>query len=656
MPLINFRTDLKSLQYGMDRPGGGASGLPYIKSPFPEDLATSTDPFSTLLGDFYNANSNTSDFPIRGGALNLNGPAGRPTTLAGQIDAARIKAFLDDPARGTIFKLKQTGLQLSNPNIQVSGVATTLGFDATKEILPYTRLYNKDAESTLTQVLLQGTGQHIPRHGLYPEYTSYFERTYESYVTKYNTPTSNRLSVLYQTKVAVDNPFTKNGTDARRNAAIGILDFSNKYSISPLGSQIYNYLGGPGSLYGVGFTIIKRATDTTQAAQAAATVNNAFTFTYQQLMQQNTTKGGTKDPNARQKIGARIQDFRAQLNTQTGEPGNYLVADYADVNQWYNPGLKGDQGATEFSSRVTYRDVNPTKVDKVNAMNPFAYAANSTDPWAAGGSEGTKDIIKFAFECLSNDYVGDAVALVFRAYLTSFTDNHSAEYNSFKYLGRGETFRTYQGFDRSVSFGFKIAAQSRAEMKPLYAKLNYLISQTYPDYSAKSKLMRAPVIQLTIGDYLFRVPGFLESVNITALNDAAWEIALDPTGLDSDINQVPQMIEVQCSFKPIHNFLPRRATLGDSSVPLIGKSDWSTTTTIGNMGTNQGAAERKADAAAALIVEAAAEKARQDEIDAQYQDYLIDRIASGATSEFPLVSLHRKGSSGYGKAFKGKKK
>ena len=33
MPLINFRTNLTSLQYGLDRPGGGYSGQPYIQNP-----------------------------------------------------------------------------------------------------------------------------------------------------------------------------------------------------------------------------------------------------------------------------------------------------------------------------------------------------------------------------------------------------------------------------------------------------------------------------------------------------------------------------------------------------------------------------------------------------------------------------------------------
>lgn len=583
MPLINFRTDLKSLRYGADRPGGGSSGQPFVQSPIPDEPTTLPASSIGLFERFYSANRNESDFPIRGGVVEATGPAGRPVTVAGQIDAARIKAFLDDPKKGKMFLFKQQGLQLSNPNTQVPGVAQVLGFDPLNPdlintIIPATRLYSPTGDSTLAQVLVQGTGQHIQRHGLLPVYLAPFQQKYEYIVSNTNTATANRLSVLHQTKVAVNNPFlVSKGKDPnaageierQRQTTVALLNNSVKYGISPLGNQIYNYIGGPGSVYGVGFTIINRATDTTQAAQKAATLNNAFTFTYQQLLNQQTAGSGSVS--ARQKVGAKIQDFRAQLNTATAAPGNFLTADYNDTTKWYSKSDRTGPGAPELKKRVSYTEINNAKVDRVNSIGLIKYDATKYDGvWNTPYSSDVKDIIKFGFECLDNDNPGNAIALVFRAFLTSFTDNHQAEYNSFKYLGRGETFRTYQGFDRSINFGFKIAAQSREEMRGLYIKLNHLISQAYPDYSKTSKLMRGSVVMVTIGDYLYRVPGFIESINITALNDAAWEIALDPTGLDKDINQVPQMVEVQCSFKPIHNFLPRRETSSDDFVPLIG--------------------------------------------------------------------------------------
>ena len=47
MPLINFKTNFTSLRFGMDQPGGGDSGQPFIQAPI-ETVNTPTD-----FKDFY---------------------------------------------------------------------------------------------------------------------------------------------------------------------------------------------------------------------------------------------------------------------------------------------------------------------------------------------------------------------------------------------------------------------------------------------------------------------------------------------------------------------------------------------------------------------------------------------------------------------------
>jgi len=106
-------------------------------------------------------------------------------------------------------------------------------------------------------------------------------------------------------------------------------------------------------------------------------------------------------------------------------------------------------------------------------------------------------------------------------------------------------------------------------MQPLYTKLNHLISQVYPDYSPGTNTMRGSVVKLTIGDYIYRMPGFLENVNITIDNtNTPWEIALRGA-IESNVAQLPHMVTVACSFKPIMDILPRKATFGNLNVPLI---------------------------------------------------------------------------------------
>ena len=82
-----------------------------------------------------------------------------------------------------------------------------------------------------------------------------------------------------------------------------------------------------------------------------------------------------------------------------------------------------------------------------------------------------KDFVNFRIEVVDHDTNNNNL-IVFRAFLDSVSDDYSANHNKFKYNGRGEPFFTYSSFDRKMSVSFKIAAQTRWEMKPLYQKLN----------------------------------------------------------------------------------------------------------------------------------------------------------------------------------------
>jgi hypothetical protein len=157
----------------------------------------------------------------------------------------------------------------------------------------------------------------------------------------------------------------------------------------------------------------------------------------------------------------------------------------------------------------------------------------------------------------------------FRAFITNFSDNISADWNGQRYMGRGENFYTYQGFNREVSFTFKVAAQAVEEMAKLYQKLNYLASTLHPDYNDNG-FMRGTIHKLTIGEYFYRMPGIIKSMNITVDDNYPWEIKMKqpeqrnaagqnvPPNKDQLQMEVPQILNVQMSFAPIYNNLPQR--------------------------------------------------------------------------------------------------
>jgi hypothetical protein len=104
------------------------------------------------------------------------------------------------------------------------------------------------------------------------------------------------------------------------------------------------------------------------------------------------------------------------------------------------------------------------------------------------------------------------------------------------------------------------------------------MSQVYPDYSPDYGIMRGNVVKLTIGDYIYRMPGFIENINITIDNsNTPWEIVLNQylgQGVaENDVRELPHMVAIQCTFKPIMDILPRKVSKDNPWVPLIVNKD-----------------------------------------------------------------------------------
>ena len=137
------------------------------------------------------------------------------------------------------------------------------------------------------------------------------------------------------------------------------------------------------------------------------------------------------------------------------------------------------------------------------------------------------------------------------------SDSFAAEWNSFRYMGRGENFYNYQGFNRSMRLNWTVMAQSKNELATQYQKLNYLASTLAPNYSAAG-FMRGNIHQLTIGGYVYEYPGIIESLDFTIPDDSPWEISIGASGgFDPSVKELPHRIEVAMSFKPIDKFLPQ---------------------------------------------------------------------------------------------------
>lgn len=545
---VNLKTQLLSQPYTLDVPGGGSSGQPFIQLDIP-----GVD--NNAPTNYYDLNR-LPDGQQRGGIA---------SNYDRQYDLKRINSFFGT-TRGKIFLQNQKNLQLSNPKIETGTIFATLNdvgsSSGISSLFENTRIYNTNGETTLAQIAVAGTGEHIPRQGylVNSDLQQYYADTV-NFQNVNNDPTNNRLALLYNLKMRSDkglinntvtflkdlfsngsNPFTNSGNQ-NILSNIANLALASQLGISTDRHFIQNYAGGPGSTYGVGNTTIPRYEDTTRI------VNGNATMTYDNLRSQVSTKDGV----------ANIKDFRANTSLKKSA-WNYTTDSLENRLKIGNPG----KNSKPYDYKVS---ISGSK-DELNSLFPFVLPDSEGD----SAYSDNPDMIKFGFECLNNDDPNNSTFLLFRAFLTSgLTDNNSAQFNSFKYMGRGETFYTYQGFERSVNFSFRLFAQTRDEMQPMYNRLNYLISQVYPDYSPVTSIMRAPIVKLTIGDYMYRMPGILESINVTIDNNYPWEINLEK---DKSIKQLPHVLDVSVGFKPIFINLPKRSIGSSNQTPLISDSSY----------------------------------------------------------------------------------
>jgi len=629
----SFQYQSKNLKYDKDIRGGGYSGQPWIKRIAPDDIDNLNSLTSQAL---------SPDFPIRGGSYEL---------LAATEDFARIDRFLLSYPGGQAFLDKQAGLMLSNPRMQMvksGGVFANQAYS--------------DGRNLMHQIADAGTGIRTPNAGIGITTLEVFQNKYE-YVVSHTPTNENRLLLLKDFKLSQPPQTTASSINQIgdiTNNLLGDIEsiVSNSPSISPTVSstqrnaaeqlgistvdtgQLFNYTGGPGSLYGiVDKTLILRATDSRNAFidtskakryiggfgeedTRTSIINNLYGETVQgrplvDLLLSKHLGVSIKYGLNRNEIGINPNNDSVTLNQQSGD--GFVRAEDASNQPANSTIFKYTMGYDKIIGRNTtlaQRTLNRTKITdfRKDVMDPSSIASStySNDnvniatrvgignpgsrpeidridlnkayeegqdrvnmkevlqnrkSSAFNKAEGTRDLIKFGFETIINDSQNSSLinATHFRAYLTGYSDSHEAEWSAKRYSGRGENFYTYQGANRSVNFNFKVAAQSKQEMVPLYRKLNYLVSTLYPDYSSAGS-MRGNITKLTLGELFYRQPGILNSLNITVADEYPWEIAFKENvtagtnslvNADPDMIELPQIIDVAVSFTPILNVLPQ---------------------------------------------------------------------------------------------------
>lgn len=171
-----------------------------------------------------------------------------------------------------------------------------------------------------------------------------------------------------------------------------------------------------------------------------------------------------------------------------------------------------------------------------------------------------EEMIPFTFTIITPDnFASGAETLHFWAFLDSLTDNFNATWNGQKYVGRGESFYNYGGFERKASIGFKVAGGNYKELETYYKRLNKLASSTAPSYDSSGTFMRGSYVRVNIGTYFYNQPVLMNSVGMTWELATPWEINYE---LGGDVSEVPHVLSVALDMTVIHDFTPQNATTG----------------------------------------------------------------------------------------------
>lgn len=542
MPLINLQTNLRSLGFGHDRPDGGSSNQPYIQNPIDVN-------FGVRQGTV-GANILGSDFILRGGVFGA--------VSATANDVIRLSKFFNPLEKGAsfngaLFTAKQLVLERQNVDV----------LDGRSRVYLPT--------NTIAQAGVNFLGGHLDRTGINPFKAGYYNQGDTGYyvTTKRNDEdnafedgTHNRLQLLYQVKRLGNE--TSDSFELRRQLRNNPLASSGLF-LSTLG------------LAGIIGTKLTGGSTTDLAISSAATIGGLIALAISPKTKQVPLKL------AANLYGITGTDDNVNLISYGGGPGSFLGIGNTNLKIW-NP-LQFKNYFTETGTTITKNEdqlqnpklyLTPTDGNIVGATTiretqlktsktSFARKRNGTtkviNPNLAISPDNDfdfgEDIIDFQFQLINNNGTDASPTILnFRAYIEEFNDGFTGEWDTYRYVGRGENFYRYKGFSRDMSVTFTAPILSRADMINTYQKLNALIWSTTPDYSDDG-LMRGSLMKFTMGDYLRDAVIIIKSVTLTPIMEMGFDINRDEnytrfgSGDDLYTGQLPKGIRVQCNITPL---------------------------------------------------------------------------------------------------------
>lgn len=268
--------------------------------------------------------------------------------------------------------------------------------------------------------------------------------------------------------------------------------------------------------------------------------------------------------NATERINGK-NPFYYDSDSETSAPARdsgIITFATTQYNQIPNPQEDGSVGNGEFYDFRRLREGDTTKVPSFEMNYSAAGAGKSDEITKFDFTEKTtrseiysdhKDLIEFYFSDGRADDGDVGNLLVFRAYITTFNDSIAPDWLEIPMLGRVDPTRIQTGWLRNVDLDFRVVANSKEELRPMWRKINYLASYTAPQYYGASRY-QGSIMRLTVGNIFQRTPCIINSYNLSFDNEYPWEVGNDPD--NADLLQVPKYVDMSLSLTMIMDYRP----------------------------------------------------------------------------------------------------
>jgi hypothetical protein len=542
-------TKFKSLKFGSDKPGGGTSPEPIIQKPIKDN---------NLVG----VEKTVAD------------------TAAENRD--RISRLIKSTPRGINFINKQSGLQLSNTRLELpKGNIFGVGINTSTRLTPLT-FYNKE---TLLAQEGGNIGDHFDRFGLTP----FMEDSYKyiNIATSNNTTKNNRLVGLQnklETKYYKLTPgvsITQSSVNILKSKVKGILggistftntlagisnifggspflnSLNNKISgisrlVSPfLSPTIDQYIGGPGSKFGIGTTNIRRFDytndlDKFRAVKELSDIgarNGRVAYTSSSLYGASIEFNSTPfvdevvvNESPSSPIKSQFQRLQEQIRKPTiSYDGANVSVGKDNTNYSYK---------TKSLPQNSNLPLNPQNfgLDKNNEL--FNYITNDSNRLDGMYDRNDGENMSVVFQLINPFTAQNLHRIIFPAYINGFKVNSNATWNDVSYIGRSESLYVYSKFKRTVSFNLQIPCFNIIELRERHRALGALESSLAGQYN--NNKLGGILTRLYLGNYLKGETGIITDISYDIPNDSSWDID----------EQLAHNINVSINFTVIHNDLP----------------------------------------------------------------------------------------------------